>query len=154
MRGGARMAGAGGAGGHVGHWQLTVPDNRLIWSDEIYRIHGLWREHYQPRIETALAAFHPLDGKRVAGLLQDAAAQRRQIRGGGAAAPAGWRDPACDSARPAPQRVRQVEAVNGVMVDVTEPKRAESQIAVRMPARRGTAGEDPLTGLVDRRAVR
>ena len=37
--------------GHVGHWQLTVPDNRLFWSDEIYRIHGLWREYYtsQPK---------------------------------------------------------------------------------------------------------
>jgi hypothetical protein len=26
--------------GHVGHWQLTVPDNRLSWSDEMFRIHG------------------------------------------------------------------------------------------------------------------
>ena len=58
---------------------LDSGDNRLIWSDEMYRIHGLWREHYTPRIESALAAFHPVDGKRVGALLQETVARRGQL---------------------------------------------------------------------------
>jgi hypothetical protein len=57
--------------GHVGHWQLSVPGERLVWSDEMYRIHGLWREHFKPRLATSLAMFHPNDGRA-----------HRQIAGG------------------------------------------------------------------------
>ncbi len=137
--------------GHVGHWQLTVPDNRLIWSDEMFRIHGLWKEHYSPNVETALAAFHPLDGKRLAGLLQDAAGNGGDF------------DVAVKLRRPDGE-IRQVimrgqavqnwigtvELVNGVMVDVTEPKRLESRPPAHAGALDGTATEDPLTGLADR----
>jgi diguanylate cyclase (GGDEF)-like protein len=138
--------------GHVGHWQLTVPDNRLTWSDEMFRIHGMWKEHYQPNVETALAAFHPLDGKRLAALLQDVAAHggafdvavrlRRPdgeirhvvVRGQGVQSGAG-----------------AVELVNGVVVDVTEPRRAEARPPAHAGALDGTAGEDALTGLADRK---
>jgi diguanylate cyclase (GGDEF)-like protein len=44
-----------------------------------------------------------------------------------------------------------VELVNGVMVDMTEPKRAESRPPAHAGALEGMATEDPLTGLVDRR---
>jgi diguanylate cyclase (GGDEF)-like protein len=136
--------------GHVGHWQLTVPDNRLIWSDEIYRIHGLWHEHYKPRIETALAAFHPADAKRVGAMLQEAVTSRNPF------------EIACRLRRPDGE-IRhvimrgvaqmcwngRVEALNGVMVDVTEPKRAEARILAHTNIR-GMAQEDHLTGLADR----
>ena len=138
--------------GHVGHWQLTVPDNRLIWSDEMFRIHGLWKAYYRPSVETALAAFHPLDGKRLAGLLQDAAREggefevavrlrrpdgeiRHVVMRGHAVL--GWGG--------------GVEGVNGVLVDMTEPKRAESRPPAHAGALEGPAGEDVLTGLADRR---
>jgi len=137
---------------HVGHWQLTVPDNRLIWSDEMFRIHGLWKEHYRPNIESALAAFHPLDGKRLAALLQDVAAHGGEL------------DVAARLRRPDGE-IRHViirglavqswagavQLVNGVMVDVTEPKRAESRPPAHAGALDGTSAEDPLTGLADRR---
>ncbi len=137
--------------GHVGHWQLTVAENQLLWSDEIYRIHGLWREHYKPRIETALAAFHPVDGKRVGVLMREALATqghfevaarlrrpdgeiRHVIMRGAAALDSGG----------------HVESLNGVMVDVTEPKRAEARALPHSPARDQPL-EDDLTGLADRR---
>jgi diguanylate cyclase (GGDEF)-like protein len=138
--------------GHVGHWQMTVPDNRLIWSDEMFRIHGLWKEHYRPNVETALAAFHPLDGKRLAGLLQEVAAH-----GGDFDVAARLRRPDGEirhvifRGQAVQNWLSQVEMVNGVMVDVTEPKRAESRPPAHAGALDGAAGEDPLTGLADRR---
>lgn len=138
--------------GHVGHWQLTVPDNRLIWSDEMFRIHGLWKEHYRPNIETAMAAFHPLDGKRLAALLQDVA-----VLGGEFDVAAQLRRPDGEirhviiRAQAVLDWTGMVELVNGVMVDMTEPKRAESRPPSHAGALDGTVGEDPLTGLADRR---
>jgi len=137
--------------GHVGHWQLTVPDNTLVWSDEMFRIHGQWREHCRPSIETALSAFHPLDGKRIGGLLQDVAAYGGQF------------DVAARLRRPdgeirhvilrgqATQNwLNQIDVVNGVMVDVTEPKRAESRPPAHAGALERALAEDKLTGLADR----
>jgi diguanylate cyclase (GGDEF)-like protein len=138
--------------GHVGHWQLTVPDNRLIWSDEMFRIHGLWKEHYRPVVETAMAAFHPLDGKRLAALLQEVAAH-----GGDFDVAARLRRPDGEirhvivRGQAVQSWIGAVEIVNGVMVDVTEPKRAESRPPAHAGALDGMPGEDPLTGLADRR---
>lgn len=135
---------------HVGHWSLTTPGSVLLWSDEMYRIHGLWREHYQPRIETALAAFHPLDGKRVAAALQQAAARRERF------------EVAARLRRPDGEirhiimhgdvqldEAGQGQALAGVMVDVTEPRRAEARL-VPYAALREIPMEDSLTGLADR----
>lgn len=137
--------------GHVGHWQFTVPDNRLIWSDEMFRIHGLWREHYKPRIETALAAFHPVDGKRVAAMLQETLANEGNFEiSGRLRRPDGEiRHVILRGAAALDDRGR-VEALNGVMVDVTEPKRAEARRGARASGRE-IALEDLLTGLADRK---
>ena len=136
---------------HVGHWQLTVPENRLIWSDEMFRIHGLWREHYQPDVETVLAAFHPLDSKRLAALLQGVATD-----GGSFDMAARLRRPDGEirnvtlSAQAVLGEDGTVELVNGVMLDVTEPKRAETRPPAHAGAVDGIAGEDAVTGLADR----
>jgi len=138
--------------GHVGHWQMTMPDNRLIWSDEMFRIHGLWKEHYRPNVETALAAFHPLDGKRLAGLLQEVA-----VHGGDFDVAARLRRPDGEirhvvfRGQAVQNWLGAVELVNGVMVDVTEPKRAESRPPAHAGALDGMGTEDPMTGLADRR---
>jgi diguanylate cyclase (GGDEF)-like protein len=137
--------------GHVGHWQLMLPENRLVWSDEMFRIHGLWRAHYVPRLQSALAAFHPADGRRVAALLQEMAARRERLevaarlrrpdgeirhvilRGSAALGAAG-----------------EVMSLQGVMVDVTEPRRAEARLLPHA-ALRDLPLEDNVTGLADRR---
>ena len=46
---------------HLGHWLYNPQDKQIIWSDEIFRLHGLTRETYTPNIETALEFFHPDD---------------------------------------------------------------------------------------------
>lgn len=137
--------------GHVGHWQLTVPGNKLIWSDEMYRIHGLWRAHYKPRVETALAAFHPVDGKRIEALLREMAGQKERFEvSGRLRRPDGEIRHVILRGLAQQDPTGRVSAVNGVMVDVTAPRPAEA----RGPAPAApcdTKLEDSLTGLADRR---
>jgi diguanylate cyclase (GGDEF)-like protein/PAS domain S-box-containing protein len=136
--------------GHVGHWQLSLPGPRLVWSDEMCRIHGLWREHFTPQLESALAAFHPLDARRVGEIIQgtlgargtfEVAARLRRpdgeirhviMRGASIVGASGV-----------------VEGVNGVMVDVTEPRRRELALA-GTGAGRDQFWEDPVTELPSR----
>jgi diguanylate cyclase (GGDEF)-like protein len=136
--------------GHVGHWQLSQARQQLVWSDEMYRIHGLWREHFAPKLESALAAFHPLDARRVGEILREvetargtfevAARLRRPdgemrhviMRGASIVAASGV-----------------IEGVNGVMVDVTEPRRRELALA-GSGAGRDLLAEDPITELPNR----
>jgi diguanylate cyclase (GGDEF)-like protein len=136
--------------GHVGHWQFFVDGNRMVWSDEVFRIHGLWREHYKPRLDTALAALHPADGKRVGELLQDAI-----TRGAKFEVAARLRRPDGELRhvilRGGPQLGEGdiLDSVAGVLVDVTEPTRAVTRM---LPggAARDLPLEDNLTGLADR----
>ncbi len=135
--------------GHVGHWQLDLPSRRLVWSDEMFRIHGLWREHFTPKMDSALAAFHPLDAKRVGEILDDAANVRgnfevaaRLRRPDGEIRHVIMRGAAIVAAN------GMAQGVNGVMVDVTEPRRRELARAASGVGRE--MGEDPVTELPGR----
>ncbi len=46
---------------HIGHWRYRLADDRFTWSDEVYRIHGLQKGAYTPRIETIMDHYHPDD---------------------------------------------------------------------------------------------
>ncbi len=43
----------------IGGWELNLQSNRITWTDETYRIHGVSRENYTPTMETALAFYAP-----------------------------------------------------------------------------------------------
>lgn len=137
--------------GHVGHWQLSIPDRRLEWSDEVFRIHGLWRDHYAPRIDSALAAFHPVDGKRIAQLLENVVAELGQFE-----VAARLRRPDGDIRHVVLRGWAQVDAIGmvefvaGIIVDVTESKRAESKLPLHVAGGEAVV-EDAVTGLADRR---
>lgn len=45
----------------IGYWQLTLSDNKLFWSDEVYAIWGATRESYEPDYESFVATIHPDD---------------------------------------------------------------------------------------------
>jgi PAS domain S-box-containing protein len=45
----------------LGHWRMTIASGELTWSDEVYRMHGLDREHYVPEAASAIALYHPDD---------------------------------------------------------------------------------------------
>ncbi len=46
---------------HLGSWELDLVHNRLIWSDEIYRIFGLQPQEFGATYEAFLAAVHSDD---------------------------------------------------------------------------------------------
>ena len=51
---------------HVGHWRLDVRENRLTWSQEIYRIYGVDPDSGEQTVDSAVAAYHPEDQPVVA----------------------------------------------------------------------------------------
>ncbi len=46
---------------HLGSWELDLKENRLTWSDEVYRIFGLKPQEFGATYEAFLAAIHPDD---------------------------------------------------------------------------------------------
>lgn len=50
---------------HIGSWTFESSGDRLVWSDEVYRILGYRAEGMTPTYEAFLAAVHPEDQARV-----------------------------------------------------------------------------------------
>ena len=49
----------------IGSWHLDIVNNKLTWSDEIYRIFGLEPQQFIATYETFLETIHPDDRKKV-----------------------------------------------------------------------------------------
>jgi PAS domain S-box-containing protein len=74
----------------LGSWEWDPESGRLLWSDELYRIHGVSAESFQPTFETYLECVHPEDrqnsGSMMARALMDGRGftmQERIVRPGG-----------------------------------------------------------------------
>ncbi|MDQ8029453.1 MAG: PAS domain-containing protein, partial [Brevundimonas sp.] len=42
----------------VGHWRVDMVDQQVIWSDEVYAVHGVTRENFHPTFDSAVD-FYP-----------------------------------------------------------------------------------------------
>ena len=62
---------------HVGHWRVELPDNRLMWSAEVYRILGQDPAEFELNIENAIALYHPDDRAEVARCVGEAVEARK-----------------------------------------------------------------------------
>jgi PAS domain S-box-containing protein len=49
----------------VGRWRLDLATKRVEWSDEVYRIHGVSRETFDPNLNSALDFYPPEDRAEV-----------------------------------------------------------------------------------------
>lgn len=58
----------------IGHWLYEVSSQHLIWSENIFHIHGLSSESYTPTLETAINAYYPADRQRVIDYMDKAVA--------------------------------------------------------------------------------
>lgn len=50
---------------HLGSWELDLADNRLAWSDEVFRIFGLKPQEFAATYEAFLERIHPSDREAV-----------------------------------------------------------------------------------------
>lgn len=62
---------------HVGHWRLDLATNRLTWSREVYRMHGLDPESFVPDAASAIDLYHPEDRAEVLRSVSEAIASGR-----------------------------------------------------------------------------
>ncbi len=56
---------------HIGDWELQLPSNQLIWSDEIYRIFELDLQTSNVDYDTFLERIHPEDREKVSSAYLD-----------------------------------------------------------------------------------
>lgn len=45
----------------IGYWKLDIPKQEIIWSPEMYLLHGVSEKKFTPTIENTLAFYHPDD---------------------------------------------------------------------------------------------
>ena len=54
----------------VGHWYLDIDQQTVVWSKQIYEIHGVKPEEFKPSLESALEFYHPDDVEIVKASIQ------------------------------------------------------------------------------------
>lgn len=115
--------------GHIGHWRVDLVNEELVWSPQVYRIHGLSPTEHRPTLTNAVERYHPDDRARVAAHVQAAARdgqafdfELRLIRADGVE-----RDVV---ARGQAERDAEGEIVGiiGTFQDITERKRLQAQL--------------------------
>ena len=56
----------------IGHWQVSVPEMQVFWSDQVFRIHGLDPAIGQPTLDEATSFFEPLERQRLMAVIGQA----------------------------------------------------------------------------------
>lgn len=54
----------------VGNWRLDLATRAVSWSDEVYRIHGVTRDEFDPSYDDAVGFYHPDDRAEVRSCIQ------------------------------------------------------------------------------------
>lgn len=146
---------------HVGHWRMDLKSRELVWSAEVYRIHGL-RSDFHLTVESAIRAYHRDDRAQVLACLRHTIAtgtpfkfDARIVRRDGAIrhiSSSGEIECNPVTSKPA--------AIVGMLMDVTEKVNSLRQLeqarkAAESEARNAAklAETDQLTGLANRRKI-
>lgn len=56
----------------LGHWRLDFGTGEITWSDQVYRIHGLDPQEFDPNLDSTLSAYHPDDREEILRLVETA----------------------------------------------------------------------------------
>ena len=64
---------------HLGSWSLDLRNNRLTWSDEVYRIFGLQPQEFAATYEGFLDAIHPDDREMVNSAYSDSITENKTV---------------------------------------------------------------------------
>jgi PAS domain S-box-containing protein len=57
---------------HIGSWEWRIGEDRVRWSDELYRIYGLTPEEHEPTYEGFLSRVHPDDVDHTVSVIRQA----------------------------------------------------------------------------------
>ena len=119
----------------VGHFRVDALTGAVVWSDEVFRIHGLEPASVDPTLQSAIGAYHPDDAEVIRGLVERALetgegydAQLRLTRADGE------ERVTRSKARCEFDETGAVTALFGVFQDITDSVRAHEQV-VRSEAR-------------------
>ena len=63
----------------VGHWRLDLDAKKVAWSREVYRIHGVSPEDFDPNLDSAVDFYHPDDQSKVLATLDAAIASMEPV---------------------------------------------------------------------------
>jgi diguanylate cyclase (GGDEF)-like protein/PAS domain S-box-containing protein len=138
--------------GRIGHWRHSLADEALIWSSEMYRIHGVDPATFTPNPQSAAAFAHPDDRARIHAIVGAAIRDgmpfefaARLVRQDGPVRHVQCRGEARRDAQGA------VGMIVGVMVDISEQKNLEHALREANARLEELANVDSLTGLANRR---
>ncbi|MFL5797886.1 MAG: SpoIIE family protein phosphatase [Actinomycetota bacterium] len=62
----------------IGSWEWRIPENRVTWSEEMYRIHGYRPDEFEVSFEKAVELVVPEDVARIRGNVESALRDRRE----------------------------------------------------------------------------
>ena len=62
---------------HIGNWSWNIADNKIVWSDEMYRIYGLVPQSEQITFERFISLIHPDDREKRMQEIQQALETRK-----------------------------------------------------------------------------
>ena len=116
---------------HIGSWEWIIPQNRVSWSDEMYRIHGHVPQAFPATFEMAVAQVNAEDAARIRSNVEDAlrraddhdlpSVEYRITRDDGAERVLLGKAKMCVGPNGEPQRMF------GTVQDVTEGRKAERE---------------------------
>ena len=130
----------------LGSWEWLIDADRVTWSDELYRIHGLRPEATAQSWARHLERVHPDDRARVARAIE---AARRRGRAPGASTTASCAPTAtcasCTRAARSPSTSpARAVAVHGTCQDVTEARRIEDALRATEQLFRRAFDDSPI----------
>jgi|GEM_PF-1545268 len=63
--------------GGVGHWRLDLANNKVLWSPEVYRIHGYEPNSFDVELDRAIEFYHPDDRELIDNMVSSSIANRQ-----------------------------------------------------------------------------
>jgi diguanylate cyclase (GGDEF)-like protein/PAS domain S-box-containing protein len=133
--------------GDHGSWEYDLSTREIIWSDGVYRIHGVTRDEFPATFEAVRELVHPEDLERYSTVVRDAiasrapfAVQHRIVR------PEGGERVVVVRGEYMPGEGVESDRLIGTTQDVTGREGAEERLW-------HLANHDPLTGLFNRRRL-